>query len=114
MPPALLTPSLAAPPAPAPPPSEAGPMGSGTSPNLKSLCSNLNLVRSARSVQKLEFQRHPQLLKIITPEPLAALGCVNNRQKTEKVSYDVDIEGFLRLHLNWSQKLRILRIFNSV
>jgi hypothetical protein len=39
---------------------------------------------------------------------------MDNRQKDEKVSYDVGIECFLRLHLNWSQKSRFLRMRNSV
>jgi hypothetical protein len=47
--------------------------------------SDLKLVRSAHSIQKLEFQRHLQLSEIITPKWLGALGCVNNRQKTEKI-----------------------------
>jgi hypothetical protein len=39
------------------------------------------------------------------------MGC---HQKAEKVSYNIGIEGFLRCHPNWSQKLIILRMLKSV
>jgi hypothetical protein len=35
-------------------------------------------------------------------------------QLLEKFSYNVGIEGFLRLHLMWGQKSRIIRMLNSV
>jgi hypothetical protein len=61
-----------------------------------------------------KFQQHPSISEIITPEPLGALGCVNDRWKYKKVNNNVGIEGFLRLHFNWSQKMRILKMLNSV
>jgi hypothetical protein len=76
--------------------------------------SNLKLVRSVRSVQELKFQRHRQLSNIITPESLVGLRHVSNRRKDEKVIYDVGIECFLILHLNWSQKSRFPSMLNYV
>jgi hypothetical protein len=68
----------------------------------------------ARSVQKLEFHRHPQFSEIIAPESLVGLRVMGIHQKDEKDFYDVGIEGFLRLHWNWGQKFRFLRMLNSV
>jgi hypothetical protein len=74
------------------------------------------LVKLLRLVQNRNFSSTRQLSEIITLEPLGALGCVNNLSRTElePISYDIDIKGFLRLLLNWSQKLRILRMLNSL
>jgi hypothetical protein len=37
---------------------------------------------------------------------------MGNRQKLEKFIYDVGIEGFLRLHSNWGEKSRFLKMLN--
>jgi hypothetical protein len=55
------------------------------------------LVRSARSAQKLKFQRHPQLSEIITPESLVGFRLMGSRRKAEEVCYNIGVEGFLRL-----------------
>jgi hypothetical protein len=39
---------------------------------------------------------------------------VNSLQNVEKVSYDVGIERFLRLHTNLGQKFKYLRMLSSV
>jgi hypothetical protein len=38
----------------------------------------------------------------------------NSRRKPEKAIYDVVIEGFFRLHSNWGQTFRFLRMLNTV
>jgi hypothetical protein len=56
---------------------------------------------------------HRQLSEIITPESLVGLRCMGSRQKAEKVSWDVAIEGFLRWYLNWVQNRRFLIMLKS-
>jgi hypothetical protein len=38
---------------------------------------------------------------------------MDSHQKYEKLSYDIGIEVFLRLHLNPGEKFRFLRMLNS-
>jgi hypothetical protein len=75
---------------------------------------NYELVRSARSAQKLKFQQHPQISEIFTHESLVGLRLMDSRLKYEKVCYNIGVEGFPGLHWNWSQTFRYLRMCNSV
>jgi hypothetical protein len=75
---------------------------------------NFDLPKSLHSVQTRVPSSHRQLSDIIIPQSLVRLRHMGNRQKAEKVSYDVGMEGFLILHSNWDQKFRFLRILLSV
>jgi hypothetical protein len=57
---------------------------------------------------------HRPLSMVKTLESLVRLMHMSNHQKVEKVSYDVDIESFLRQHLDWGQKSNFLRMLNFV
>jgi hypothetical protein len=59
---------------------------------------NFDLPKSLHSVQTRISNSHRQLAEIITPQSLVELRHMGNRRKVEKVSYDVDIKGFLRCH----------------
>jgi hypothetical protein len=61
-----------------------------------------------------EFQQHPQVSEIITPKSSVGLRLIGSRRKAVKVFYNIGAEGFLRLHLNWSQTFRYLRMRNFV
>jgi hypothetical protein len=55
-----------------------------------------------------------QLSTIKTLGSLVRLSHLSNRQKVEKVRYNVGIEGFLRWHLDWGQKSSFLRMLNFI
>jgi hypothetical protein len=59
---------------------------------------------------KQNFSSNCQLSEITTLKLLTLWGWVNSHRKAEKVNYDVSVEGFLRLHSNWDQKFRFLRM----
>jgi hypothetical protein len=65
------------------------------------------------SVQTGISSIHRQLPMVITPLSLVKSRQTGSRQKSEKVGYDVGIEGFLRWHLNWGQSRIFLKMFNS-
>jgi hypothetical protein len=75
---------------------------------------NFDLPKSLHSVQTQITNSHRELSEVITPQSLVRLKHMGNRQKVEKVIYDVGIKGFLRLQLNWGQTFRILRMHDSV
>jgi hypothetical protein len=52
------------------------------------------------------FSSHRQISETITPESLVRLWHMSKHRKVEKVSYDVSIRSFLRLHSIWSEKSR--------
>jgi hypothetical protein len=78
------------------------------------LSPNSEVAKPFPSIQTKISSSHQQISTIITSESLVGLRHMGSRQKSEKVSYNIGIQCFLRFHPNWGQKLRILRMLKFV
>jgi hypothetical protein len=83
------------------------------SPDLTSIKPKSHSRSVSPSVQTGISSGYWQLSMFVTSESLIGLRHMGNRQKAEKISYNISMEGFLRWPLNWHQSRRFFRMFNS-